>query len=123
MAGREGVYYRDLTEDLGYGAVASTPLFLDSKATIDLTKDPVAFKRTKHILRHAYWLRDVVQRGIFAPRFVDTARQIADIMTKALRPAVHREMVKMLFGGTGVTTAKTAGPTGNPTHNEGDADT
>ena len=32
VAGREGIYYRDLVEDLGLGARKPTPLYLDSKA-------------------------------------------------------------------------------------------
>jgi hypothetical protein len=40
---------------------------MDSKAAIDLTADPVAFKKTKHILRHAHELRDRVARRIFKP--------------------------------------------------------
>ena len=95
IAGREGIYYRDLLEDLGMGESAPTPLYLDSKATIDLAKDPVAFKKTKHILRHAHWLRDAVSREIFVPRFVDTTKQLGDMLTKALRPHVHRIMLAL----------------------------
>ena len=96
-AGREGTYYRDLVEDIGLGETGPTPLFLDSKSTIDLTKDPVAFKKTKHILRHAYWLRDAIQREFFVPQFVETTRQLADVLTKALRPHVHRVMMQLLL--------------------------
>ena len=38
-------------EDLGYPVSGPTPLLLDSKAAINLADDPVAFKKTKHILR------------------------------------------------------------------------
>jgi len=48
---------RDLLEDLGFGVIVPTPLFLDSKSALDLAADPVAFKKTKHILCHAYELR------------------------------------------------------------------
>ena len=95
IAGREGIYCRDLLEDLGLGEAGATPLFLDSTATIDLAKDPVAFKKTKHILRHAHWLRDAVSRGVFLPQFVGTAEQLADLLTKAMRPHVHRAMLRL----------------------------
>ena len=51
LASREGSYVRDLVADLGYPLSGPTPLMLDSKSAIDLAFDPVAFKRTKHILR------------------------------------------------------------------------
>ena len=57
LASREGVYARDFLDSVGFGVTQPTPLFIDSKAALDLTADPVAFKKTKHILRHAYELR------------------------------------------------------------------
>ena len=63
MASREGLYIRDLLEDLGLVEKGPTPLMLDSKGAISLTEDPVAFKKTKHILRAAYELRDGSPEG------------------------------------------------------------
>ena len=70
LASREAVYLRDLLDDIGHGASAPTPMWLDSKAAIDLTADPIAFKKTKHIMRHAYELRDRISRRLFAVGFV-----------------------------------------------------
>ena len=89
LASREGVWLQDFLDDLGYTAPSPTPLYLDSRAAIDLTRDPVAFKLTKHILRHAHELQDRVARNLFEPVFVETARQLADVLTKVLRPGVH----------------------------------
>ena len=96
VASREGVWHRDFLEDVGCGVTAPTPLFLDSKAALDLTRDPVAFKLTKHILRHAHELRDRVARSVFAPRFVETSKQLADVLTKALRSAAHLQFLSLL---------------------------
>ena len=97
LASREGVYVRDFLEDVGFAVTAPTPLHIDSRATIDLTADPVAFKRTKHILRHAYELRDRVLRRIFVPTYVETAAQLADVLTKGLRPASHLRFLAALL--------------------------
>jgi hypothetical protein len=70
---------------------------LDSKSALDLAADPVAFKKTKHILRHAYELQDRVLRRIFEPQFVDTDHQLADILTKGLRVAQHKAVLNMLL--------------------------
>ena len=90
LASREGVYYRDLAEDAAHGPTGPTPLKLDNKSAIELTHDPVAFKKTKHILRAANELRDRVARDIFRPEFVEGSAQLADLMTKGLGPASHR---------------------------------
>ena len=88
---------RDLLEDLGLSVVGATPLFLDSKAAINLASDPVAFKKTKHILRAAHELRDRVARGLFTARYVEAANQLADIMTKALRVHLHKSMIDRIL--------------------------
>ena len=62
-----------------------------------MAADPVAFKKTKHILRHAYELRDRVARCEFAPSFVDTTRQLADILTKGLRSGAHQALLPSLL--------------------------
>ena len=97
LAGRETVFVRDLLEDLGFGVTEPTPLFLDSKAAINLAEDPVAFKKTKHILRAAHDLRDRVARRVLAPRFVPTESQLADVLTKALRPGLHTAALDLLL--------------------------
>ena len=97
LASREGVWLQDFLEDLGFGATRPTPMYLDSRAAIDLTRDPVAFKLTKHILRHAHELQDRVARGFFEAKFVETALQLADILTKPLRPGVHAALLDRLL--------------------------
>jgi len=72
-------------------------MLLDSKAAINLAQDPVAFKKTKHILRAAYELRDRVHRGLFSMQYVEAANQLADIMTKGLRIHLHKSMNKRLL--------------------------
>ena len=97
LASHEGVYVRDFMADVGFTVTKATPLMLDSKSAIDLASDPVAFKKTKHILRHTYELRDRVARGIYAPLFVDTESQLADILTKGLRLHQHKAMLLPLL--------------------------
>ena len=96
-ASREGMYIRDLLEDLGMGVKTATPLLLDSKAAINLAADPVAFKKTKHILRAAHELRDRVANGLYIAQYVEAANQLADIMTKPLRVHLHRSMLNRIL--------------------------
>jgi hypothetical protein len=108
LASREAVYLRDLLEDIGHGASAPTPMWLDSKAAIDLTADPVAFKKTKHIMRHAYELRDRISRRLFTVAFVPSEDQLADVLTKALRPHDHARLVPRILHTSNATARATA---------------
>ena len=60
MAARDGVFLRDLLDELGLMQAGPTVLYLDSKSAIDLAFDPVAFRRTKHI---ASWSCLTRERG------------------------------------------------------------
>ena len=71
-------------------STSTTPLLLDSKSAIDLAFDPVAFKRTKHILRASNELRDRVAKDAFVPKYVEAAGQRADVLTKPLGPTQHQ---------------------------------
>lgn len=84
MAAREGIFLRDSIVDLNALPTGPTPMLLDSKSAIDMAFDPVAFKKTKHILRDAFYLRDLVARMVYHPTFVPSADQLADICTKPL---------------------------------------
>ena len=55
---------RDLLTDLCIILEAACVIFSDSKSAVNMSLDPVAFKQTKHILRAAEFLRDLVQRGL-----------------------------------------------------------
>ena len=61
-----------------------SPLRIDNKSAIDMAHDPVAFKKTKHIMRESHYLRDLVARRVYSPEHVVSAQQLADILTKAL---------------------------------------
>ena len=97
LASREGIYVRDFMDDIGFTVTKATPLMLDSKSAIDLASDPVAFKKTKHILRHTYELRDRVARGVYVPMYVETESQLADVLTKGLRQHLHKAMLPRLL--------------------------
>ena len=83
-AAREGLFLRDLLSDLGLPPAGPTPIFTDSKSAIDLSDDPVAFHKTKPILRAAHFLRDLTSRLIYRLHFIPGKANRADLFTKAL---------------------------------------
>ena len=95
LAAREGIYYRELLSDLGFLPSTPTRILSDSKSCIDLSYDPVSFKKTKHILRASEGLRDYVARLIFVMAHVEGKYNIADILTKAQAPSVYAELMAL----------------------------
>ena len=64
LAAKDTIFIRDILVDLGLLKPGPTIIFADSKSAVDMAFDPVAFKNTKHILRAAEFLRDLVAREV-----------------------------------------------------------
>jgi len=60
------------------------PLFCDSTSAISVAKNPVLHSRTKHIDVRFHFLHDHYEKGDIELRYIDTTRQLADILTKPL---------------------------------------
>jgi len=84
LAAREGAHIRAVVSELDLLPSGPSKLRIDNKSTIDMAHDPVAFKKTKHIMRESHYLRDVVARRVYSPEHVVSAENRADILTKAL---------------------------------------
>ena len=93
LAAKDGVFYRELFVDLGVSINAPTRIFTDSKSVVDLSLDPVSFKKTKHILRAAEGLRHYVARLVFTLVHLPGRINMADILTKAQAPSVFVELM------------------------------
>ncbi|XP_070002364.1 secreted RxLR effector protein 161-like [Nicotiana tabacum] len=74
------------------------PLLCDNTSALNMAKNPVQQKRTKHIDVRYHFLRDYVEKGLICIRFCCIEDQIIDIFTKAL----SREHLEKQDG-TGVT--------------------
>ena len=69
----------------------------DSEGCVDLSYDPVSFRKTKHILRDAEGLRDCVARMIFVMVHIQGTTNLADILTKAQSVKVFRDLMALYF--------------------------
>ena len=90
---REAVAYRELLSDLDLVQAWPTIIFSDSKSCVELSIDPVSFKKTKHILRAAEGLRDYVARRVFSLVHLPGKINMADILTKAQAVSVFVELM------------------------------
>ena len=84
LAAREGAHVRAVVSELGLLPSGPSLLRIDNKSAIDMAHDPVAFKKTKHIMRESHYLRDLVARRVYSPEHVVSSENKADILTKAL---------------------------------------
>jgi hypothetical protein len=62
----------------------SVPLMCDSSNAICLAQNPVFHGRAKHIKVRHHFLRDHVEKGDIAIKYIDTERQLPDTFTKPL---------------------------------------
>ena len=96
MAAREGIFLREVMSDMGLSYGSPTPLFIDNKSAIDMSFDPIAFKKTKHILRAAHFLRDLCDRQFFQVIWIAGTQNPADLFTKVHDLSTFRAYVSLL---------------------------
>jgi hypothetical protein len=92
----QAVWLRWLLGELT-GEEAHLPaLMVDNQPAIALAKNPVLHDRSKHIDIKFHFLRDCVDGGQIVIEFVETGRQLADILTKSLGRLWFMELRKMI---------------------------
>ena len=96
LATKEVIFIRELLIDLGFIIDAASVIKCDSKSAVGMAFDPVAFKKTKHILRAAEFLRDLVTRGVVSVEHISGVVMLADILTKATSRGVFVDLLKQL---------------------------
>lgn len=65
---------------------------IDNKSAISLTKNPVFHRRSKHIHKHYYFLRECIDNDQVKVEHIACNLQKADILTKALGRIKFKEM-------------------------------
>ena len=96
LAAKEMMFIRELLIDLGITLDGPSMLYCDSKSAVEMAFDPVAFKKTKHILRAAEFLRDLVAREVITLRHVPGSTMVADLLTKATSRQIFVALIKLI---------------------------
>ena len=91
------MHVRDILSDLARMPDGPTVMFSDNKSVIDLSLDAVAFKKTKHIMRAAEFLRDLCARDVFKLVHISGTDNVADMFTKSQELAVFRITMALLM--------------------------
>ena len=97
---QEIIWLRALLSELGWPQTsAPTVLQCDNQSAIALAADDLFHSRTKHIdIRH-HFLREHVRVSTVALRWVPTADQEADILTKAIGRLLFNKLRAKVLGG------------------------
>lgn len=87
---------RKLLSDIGCPCEKGTTLFVDNQSAIQLVKNPVYHKRTKHIDIHYHFIQEKADSRDIIVEYVPSENQRADILTKALPRDRFRQLRDML---------------------------
>lgn len=96
MAARDVIFIRELLADLAIVLACASNIFSDSKSAVGMAYDPVSFKKTKHILRAAEFLRDLVARGVISLSHVAGTTMVADLLTKAVSRVIYHTLMQLI---------------------------
>ncbi|KAF1317030.1 hypothetical protein FI667_g15081, partial [Globisporangium splendens] len=97
LCAQEIMWTRALLADLQAMQDKPTTLFEDNQGAIALTKNMGYQRRAKHIDIRYHFVREKVKAQHIDVRYVETERQLADILTKAL-PTKRFEFLRLACG-------------------------
>ena len=85
--GNEIFWWRRFLTEIGYSFSGPTSIYIDNTGTVALAEHAGNFEKTKHFSVRATALREYQNNGVVSVKWIATAKQLADIMTKGLPPA------------------------------------
>ena len=78
------MWYRTYLGELGYEVSSPIPLHCDNKGAIDLSKNPITGRRSKHISIKHHAIREYVAKQAVELVRTPTGEMLADGLTKSL---------------------------------------
>jgi hypothetical protein len=96
-ATQEAIWLRSLLSDMKSEQSQPTKLFNDNKGCVDMSKNPVNHKRTKHIDIKHHFVRHWVQEKKIELERIPTDEMVADLMTKPLGPTKFKRFAEQLL--------------------------
>lgn len=71
-------------------------LYGDNTASLYIANNSVYHERTKHVELDCYTIRERIDAGMIKTMHVRTHNQLADVLTKALYPALFRDLISKM---------------------------
>lgn len=88
----QGIWLRNVLNQITARDVGLVTLYIDNKSAIDLAKNPVFHGWSKHIDVRYHFIRECVERGDIIVKHVSSNEQRADCLTKALAIVKFEQM-------------------------------
>ena len=83
---KDVVYFRKLLKGMGLDMTRPTSCATDNKGAADLAHNPEHHRRSKHVARRHFYIRDMVEALELSVPLVRTHEDLADMLTKVLTP-------------------------------------
>ena len=101
MAGSEAakaiMYFRMLFDELGQKCAGETPCFIDNTAARNLAYNPEHHRKTKHVARRHYFIRECVDAAEICVPFVPSKDNKANFYTKSFGPLDFFRLRKLVM--------------------------
>lgn len=95
---REIIYVKRLLTYMGFEKFVkdSINVYCDNQSAIELSKNAVFHKRSKHIDISFHFTRELIEKKVITIQYLRTELMIADIFTKSLSRDKHHKCISML---------------------------
>ena len=84
-----------MAAEMGVRGQGPVILFQDNKSVIELSKNPIMHKRSKHFRVATHYIQDLVERQVIKLDYVETEAMVADLLTKALNEPAFLKLLGM----------------------------
>ena len=86
-----------MLKDLGItNIIDRNIIYEDNQGAITLAKNPEYHARTKHIDIQYHFIREYIEKGTITLEYCETAKMLADALTKPLSKQRHQELVERM---------------------------
>lgn len=92
----QGIWLKNLLSYILDTSTGPVVLYVDNRSAIDLAKNPVFHRRSKHIDMRYHFIRQCIERGEIVIKHVCSEEQRADILTKAMVASRFEKMRELL---------------------------
>eukprot|EP00968_Pinguiococcus_pyrenoidosus_P016535 scaffold1606_cov177-Pinguiococcus_pyrenoidosus.AAC.1 len=90
-------YFRNLLRSFGVRVISASDILCDNLGVIQIVMAEANKLKAKHVGIPFYGTREMVMSGLCRYHFVESQRNIADVLTKGLSGPLHRKLVSMIF--------------------------